>query len=82
MPEATAATALSLPKANEPSVWESDPGLLLPLNSDPITIGRFYGYTLENPGKGALRQLDSYLATGHMLSADKSIDYHLRRGAI
>ena len=44
-------------------------------NVDDETIGRFYGYTLENPGWGALKQLDSYLATGHMLSADGRFDY-------
>jgi pimeloyl-ACP methyl ester carboxylesterase len=50
-------------------------------NVDEQTISRFYGYTLENPGKGALKQLDSYLATGHMISADGQIDYaeHLER---
>ncbi len=50
-------------------------------NVDAATISRFYGYTLENPGKGALRQLDSYLDTGHMHSADGRLDYaeHLDR---
>ena len=50
-------------------------------NVDQETISRFYGYTLENPGKGALRQLDSYLASGHMHSANGRIDYaeHLER---
>jgi len=50
-------------------------------NVDPETISRFYGYTLENPGKGALGQLDSYLASGHMQSADGRLDYaeHLGR---
>ncbi len=45
------------------------------------TIARFYGYTLENPGKGALKQLDSYLDTGHMRSSDGTFDYarHLNR---
>jgi lysosomal acid lipase/cholesteryl ester hydrolase len=44
-------------------------------NVDKRTVDRFYGYTLEDPGAGALKQLDPYLWTGHMLSADKSIDY-------
>jgi pimeloyl-ACP methyl ester carboxylesterase len=44
-------------------------------NVDPRTVARFYGYTLEDTGPGALRQLDPYLKRGHMLSADQSIDY-------
>jgi pimeloyl-ACP methyl ester carboxylesterase len=44
-------------------------------NVDRETISRFYGYTLEDTGPGALRQLDPYLQYGHMLSADQSIDY-------
>ena len=37
-------------------------------NVDKRTVSRFYGYTLEDPGAGALKQLDPYLWTGHMLS--------------
>ena len=44
-------------------------------NVDDRTVSRFYGYTLEDPGAGALKQLDPYLYCGRMLSADKSIDY-------
>jgi pimeloyl-ACP methyl ester carboxylesterase len=44
-------------------------------NVDRETISRFYGYALEDTGPGALRQLDPYLEYGHMLSADRSIDY-------
>ncbi|MGP0066066.1 MAG: alpha/beta fold hydrolase [Isosphaeraceae bacterium] len=44
-------------------------------NVDAQTVSRFYGYTLEDTGPGALRQLDPYLEFGHMLSADRSIDY-------
>ena len=44
-------------------------------NVDPQTVSRFYGYTLEDTGPGALRQLDPYLEFGHMLSADRKIDY-------
>ena len=71
-----------------PMMWARLPGLeridqfyYTSANVDPRTISRFYGYTLENPGKGALRQLDSYLATGHMHSADGTLDYaeHLNR---
>lgn len=44
-------------------------------NVDDRTVSRFYGYTLEDPGPGAFRQLDSYLQFGHMLSADQRLDY-------
>jgi len=44
-------------------------------NVDKKTIDRFYGYTLENPGKGALKQLDPYLEHGHFVSSDKTYDY-------
>ena len=46
-------------------------------NVDDRTASRFYGYTVEDPGAGALKQLDPYLAHGHMLSADGTIDYAL-----
>jgi pimeloyl-ACP methyl ester carboxylesterase len=51
-------------------------------NVDRLTVSRFYGYTLEDPGPGAFRQLDPYLEFGHMLSADRSIDYAARLGAV
>ena len=51
-------------------------------NVDRRTIQRFYGYTLEDPGRSALRQLDPYLEFGHMLSADRSIDYSARLGEV
>ena len=51
-------------------------------NVEPETISRFYGYTLEDTGPGALRQLDPYLEFGHMLSADRTIDYSARLGEI
>jgi pimeloyl-ACP methyl ester carboxylesterase len=44
-------------------------------NVDDRTVSRFYGYTLEDPGPGAFRQLDRYLQQGHMYSADGRIDY-------
>jgi lysosomal acid lipase/cholesteryl ester hydrolase len=47
-------------------------------NVDRETISRFYGYTLEDTGAGALRQLAPYLKYGHMLSADGRIDYAAR----
>jgi pimeloyl-ACP methyl ester carboxylesterase len=65
-----------------PMMWGRLPGLeridqfyYTTKNVDDETIDRFYGYTLENPGWGALKQLDAYLATGHMLSADGRFDY-------
>jgi lysosomal acid lipase/cholesteryl ester hydrolase len=51
-------------------------------NVDRLTISRFYGYTLEDTGPGALRQLAPYLQYGHMLSADRRIDYSARLGEI
>lgn len=51
-------------------------------NVDRTTISRFYGYALEDPGPGALRQLAPYLESGHLLSADRSIDYSARLGEI
>ena len=53
-----------------------------PENVDRETISRFYGYTLEDTGPGALRQLDPYLEFGHMVSADRTIDYSARLGEI
>lgn len=44
-------------------------------NVDRRTVDRFYGYTLENPGRGALEQLDPYLEHGHFISADRTFDY-------
>jgi pimeloyl-ACP methyl ester carboxylesterase len=44
-------------------------------NVEPRTISRFYGYALEDPGPGALRQFAPYLRRGHLLSADERIDY-------
>ena len=44
-------------------------------NVDDRTIDRFYGYTLEDPGRGALHQLDHYLEFGRMVSADRKVDY-------
>jgi pimeloyl-ACP methyl ester carboxylesterase len=44
-------------------------------NVDKRTTARFYGYTLEDPGCSALRQLDPYLESGHFVSADRKVDY-------
>jgi lysosomal acid lipase/cholesteryl ester hydrolase len=46
-------------------------------NVDSQTVSRFYGYTLEDTGPGALRQLDPYLEYGHMVSANGKVDYAL-----
>jgi pimeloyl-ACP methyl ester carboxylesterase len=51
-------------------------------NVEQSTVSRFYGYTLEDTGPGALRQLDPYLEFGRMLSADRSIDYTALLGRI
>jgi hypothetical protein len=51
-------------------------------NVDRRTISRFYGYTLEDTGPGALRQLAPYLKYGHMLSADGTVDYSAKLGEI
>lgn len=51
-------------------------------NVDRQTVGRFYGYTLEDPGPGALAQLDKYLSTGRLQSADGQYDYYEGLGAV
>ena len=51
-------------------------------NVDRLTVSRFYGYTLEDTGPGALRQLAPYLEYGHMLSADRTVDYSAMLGEI
>jgi lysosomal acid lipase/cholesteryl ester hydrolase len=51
-------------------------------NVDRRTISRFYGYTLEDTGRAALKQLDPYLEYGHFLSADRTIDYSARLGEV
>lgn len=51
-------------------------------NVEAQTISRFYGYTLEDTGPAALKQLDPYLQYGHMLSADGQIDYAARLGEV
>jgi pimeloyl-ACP methyl ester carboxylesterase len=51
-------------------------------NVDRRTISRFYGYTLENPGKGAMKQLDPYLEYGRLVSADGRVDYTAYLGRV
>ena len=51
-------------------------------NVDRTTVSRFYGYTLEDTGCSALKQLDPYLEIGRFLSSDRSIDYVERLGEL
>jgi lysosomal acid lipase/cholesteryl ester hydrolase len=51
-------------------------------NVDRATINRFYGFTLEDPGPGALRQLDHYLEHGRLVSADRKVDYAALLGRV
>lgn len=44
-------------------------------NVEPLTIDRFYGYTLEDPGRGMLSQLEPFLSEGRLLSEDGAVDY-------
>jgi|GEM_PF-256238 len=44
-------------------------------NVDSLTVDRFYGYTLEDPGQAALLQLQPYLTEGRFKSADGTVDY-------
>ena len=75
-------TLLSTGRLGRPMMFGRMPGLekvdrfyYTASNVDDRTVDRFYGYTLEDPGAGALEQLDPYLACGRMLSADRTIDY-------
>ena len=52
------------------------------VNVDKTTVSRFYGYTLEDTGRSALKQLDPYLEFGHFVSADRRIDYPARLGEV
>jgi pimeloyl-ACP methyl ester carboxylesterase len=78
------ARVVSPGRLGRPLMYESlrFPGLALidriyysAANVDPRTVSRFYGYTLEDTGPSALRQLDPYLRYGHFVSADRRIDY-------
>ncbi len=51
-------------------------------NVDRVTVSRFYGYAIEDTGRGALKQLDPYLRYGHMVSADRTLDYSLMLGDV
>lgn len=73
---------ISTGRMSRPMMFGRPPGLekvdrfyYTAANVDKSTVDRFYGYTLENPGRGALKQLDPYLEFGRFLSADRSFDY-------
>ena len=51
-------------------------------NVDRTTVSKFYGYTLEDTGRAALRQLDPYLEYGHFVSADGRVDYAAGLGRV
>jgi pimeloyl-ACP methyl ester carboxylesterase len=61
-----------------PSLAKIDRFYYSAANVEKQTVDRFYGYTLEDPGPGALRQLGDYLETGHLRSADAKVDYFAR----
>ena len=65
-----------------PGLGKIDRFYFTPSNVDRETVARFYGYTLEDTGRSALRQLDPYLEYGHFLSADRTIDYAARLGEV
>jgi pimeloyl-ACP methyl ester carboxylesterase len=76
------ATLLSPGRLGRPLAYARFPGLehidafyYTAANVDKRTVSRFYGYTLEDTGRSALKQLDPYLEKGHFLSADRRIDY-------
>lgn len=51
-------------------------------NVDKRTIQRFYGYTIEDTGRSALKQMDPYLEFGHFVSADRKTDYAALLGSV
>jgi len=76
------ARVLSTGRLGRPLMFMRIPGLdkidqfyFTAANVDRTTVSRFYGYTLEDTGCSALKQLDPYLALGRFYSADRSIDY-------
>ncbi len=79
------ASAMSTGRLGRPLMYVRFPGLdridqfyYTSENVDKTTIARFYGYTLEDTGRSALKQLDPYLEFGHFLSADRKVDYAAR----
>ncbi len=71
----TSRMARPMSVARPPGLGRVDAFYYTSTNVDRRTISRFYGYVLEDLSKGALKQLDPYLARGHFLSADGTIDY-------
>jgi lysosomal acid lipase/cholesteryl ester hydrolase len=76
------ATVVSPGRLGRPLTYARFPGLehidafyFTASNVDKQTVSRFYGYTLEDTGRAALKQLDPYLAKGHFVSADGRTDY-------
>lgn len=76
------ARAISPGRMGRPLMFIKFPGLekvdrfyYTAANVEWTTVSRFYGYTLEDTGRAALRQLDPYLERGHFLSADGRMDY-------
>jgi lysosomal acid lipase/cholesteryl ester hydrolase len=83
------ATLVSTGRIGRPLMFARFPGLdridqfyYTSRNVDKRTIKRFYGYTLEDIGRSALRQLDPYLEFGHFYSADRAVDYSARLGEV
>ncbi len=79
------ATFVSPGRLGRPLMYVRFPGLdqidqfyYTSANVDRATVSRFYGYTLEDTGPAALKQLDPYLEFGHFLSADRATDYVAR----
>jgi pimeloyl-ACP methyl ester carboxylesterase len=79
------ARVVSPGRLGRPLMYARFPGLELidqfyytTANVDTRTVSRFYGYTLEDTGRSALKQLAPYLKKGHFVSADGRIDYAAR----
>ena len=68
--------------ARPPGLGKIDKFYFTQENVDEETVSRFYGSTLENPGRGALAQMEPYLEHGHLLSADGKVDYAAGLGRI
>ena len=78
----TLMTVFSAGRLGRPMMFGRLPGLekvdrfyYTAANVEKRTVDRFYGYTLEDPGPGALKQLETYLKNGRLLSADRRVDY-------
>lgn len=83
------ARALSPGRLGRPLMYVRFPGLdridqfyYTSENVDKQTVARFYGYTLEDTGRSALKQLDPYLEFGHFVSADRKTDYAVQLASV